>query len=133
MTAIPNGLKTAYGDVLSHQNQPYVLPSDPNDFRVEEHFHALDRACHNDIQYLTETIQWADTQEEDTDPCSTQFLRDCCLQAKRLRLWNIEAFNAIGEDWEARLRCNSGWDCPSDEVMDLLERRQQKRFTEVQS
>lgn len=91
-TTIPRDLRTAYVDAVSHSDKLHPLPSNPDDFRLEEHFQALDRACHNDISRLVQTLVGVDP-ENDEDPNATAFLRHSWAEAQRLRLWNIEAFN----------------------------------------
>lgn len=91
MNTIPNSLMEAYTDAISYAEEFDYLPSSPNDYRVNAHFHALDRACHNDIQYLSRHLSAVDIENDDPD--AVEFLRQSLLSAKRLRMWNIEAFN----------------------------------------
>lgn len=95
MTTIPNSLMTAYTDVINYAEESDFLPASPNDFLVWAHFHSLDRACRNDIEYLSRHLAADDIEEEDPD--AVDFLRQSLLDAKRLRMWNIEAFNADGD------------------------------------
>lgn len=106
---IPNSLMTAYIDAISHAEESDYLPASPNDYRVNAHFHALDRACHNDIQYLSRILSAVDIEDEDPD--AVEFLRQSLMSAKRLRLWNIEAFNqAPPVEHPHRWGLNKDWD-----------------------
>ncbi|QNI53601.1 hypothetical protein SynBIOSE41_01080 [Synechococcus sp. BIOS-E4-1] len=92
---IPSGLMTAYTDVINHREESDFLPTDPNDYLVWAHFHSLDRACRNDIEFLS--CMLPAVEEEEEDPSAAQFMRQCLRDAKRLRRWNVEAFNADRE------------------------------------
>jgi hypothetical protein len=89
-TPIPHSLLDAYQDVIQHKAECDYLPLNPNEFHVLAHYQALDRACSNDIKWLTRHLDGSDGE----DPNAVLFLQESLLAAKRLRMWCIEAFNA---------------------------------------
>ena len=91
---IPFPLHQAYEDVLPFCPEGLELPSNPAEFKIDIHYHALERACFYDLKQLGEATKDVDI-DDDEDPNATAFLLSCIRDTKRLQMWNCDAFS----DW----------------------------------